>query len=93
LFPYLKQIYSLSPNVNLLSNYPLIDVYTPGFTKLSNLATEFHDDLAVESVENIRSAYTTVVPHVRLYYPEPFLASPTFMHTDLSYLFMFQYQF
>jgi hypothetical protein len=42
------------------------------------------DDLDLfHNLENITSIYHYSVPNVKLSYPEPFIASPTFMHNDL----------
>jgi hypothetical protein len=35
------------------------------------------------NLENITSMYHYSIPNVKLAYPEPFTASPSFMHTDL----------
>jgi len=31
------------------------------------------------------------IPDGKLYYPEPFIASPSYLHSDLTYLHIFQY--
>ena len=31
------------------------------------------------------------IPEGKLFYPEPFIASPSYIHTDLPYLHIFQY--
>ena len=42
------------------------------------------DDLDLyDNLENITSIYHYSIPNVKLSYPEPFIASPSFMHTDL----------
>ena len=35
------------------------------------------------NLENVTSIYHYSIPNVKLSYPEPFIASPSFMHTDL----------
>ena len=37
----------------------------------------------LNEVENIKTIYHYSVPNTKLYYPEPFLAAASFMHTDL----------
>ena len=42
------------------------------------------DDISLfHNLENITSIYHYSIPNVKLAYPEPFIASPSFMHTDL----------
>jgi hypothetical protein len=31
------------------------------------------------------------IPDGKLFYPEPFIASPSYLHSDLTYLHIFQY--
>jgi hypothetical protein len=67
-------------------------------TKLSHkeifyLATQVDDIEKFESLEHIRSTYIGTTPNVKLYYAEPFIASPSFMHNDLGFLHILQYQF
>jgi hypothetical protein len=60
---------------------------------LLNLATQVDDIEKFEALENIRSNYISTSPNVKLYYPEPFIASPSFMHNDIGFLHILQYQF
>lgn len=46
-----------------------------------------------ETISNIRSTYLNTIPNVKLFYPEAFIASPSFIHTDLGFLHILQYQF
>jgi heme/copper-type cytochrome/quinol oxidase subunit 2 len=57
------------------------------------LAREVDDIDKFESLEHIRSVYIGTAPNVKLYYAEPFIASPSFIHNDLGYLHILQYQF
>lgn len=46
------------------------------------------------SITGSSEAYYTLqydIPDGKLFYPEPFIASPTYHHTDLSFLHIFQY--
>jgi heme/copper-type cytochrome/quinol oxidase subunit 2 len=57
------------------------------------LAREVEDINKFESLEHIRSMYIGTAPNVKLVYPEPFVASPSFILNDLGYLHILQYQF
>ena len=39
----------------------------------------------------IRSMLQHTIPDTRLFYPEPFLASPSYMHSDMHFLHILQY--
>jgi hypothetical protein len=42
------------------------------------------DEMSIfQNLENITSTYHYSVPNVKLAYPEPFIASPSFIHSDL----------
>lgn len=43
--------------------------------------------------EHVHSLFHTSTPTVKLYYPEPYIASPTRIHSDLWILHIFHYQF
>jgi hypothetical protein len=71
----------------------LIDV-----TKLDNreilyLTSALEDTSHFDSLEHIKSLYMGTAPNVKLYYPEPFIASPSFVHNDIGYIHILQYQF
>ena len=57
------------------------------------LSMEVEDRAAFESLAYVRSIYINTAPNVKLCYPEPFLASPSFIHGDLGFLHILQYQF
>ena len=57
------------------------------------LQLEVEDRAAFESLAYVRSMYINTAPNVKLCYPEPFLASPSFIHGDLGFLHILQYQF
>ncbi len=40
---------------------------------------------------NVRSLLQYTIPDGKLFYPEPFIASPSYLHSDLTYLHIFQY--
>jgi len=52
------------------------------------------DEMSIfQNLENITSTYHYSVPNVKLAYPEPFIASPSFIHSDLwfTHIAVFQY--
>lgn len=53
----------------------------------------FEDKYRFERLECVRSMYSASVPNVKLYYPEPYLASPSYIHSDIGYLHILQYQY
>jgi excinuclease UvrABC helicase subunit UvrB len=70
-----------------------IDVTKLSHKDIFNLATQVDDITKFESLEHIRSTYIGTAPNVKLYYAEPFIASPSFMHNDIGFLHILQYQF
>lgn len=40
---------------------------------------------------NVSSLLQFTIPDGKLFYPEPFIASPSYLHSDLTYLHIFQY--
>ena len=42
-------------------------------------------------VNNSAALLQFSIPEGKLFYPEPFIASPSYIHTDLPYLHIFQY--
>lgn len=52
------------------------------------------DDLNLyDNLENITSIYHYSIPNVKICYPEPFIASPSFMHSDLWFVHILLYQY
>ena len=57
-------------------------------------ATSFDHAVAKENVTNatnISSLLHFTIPDGKLFYPEPFIASPSYLHSDITYLHIFQY--
>jgi len=71
----------------------VVDVSKLDKHEVIKLAKEVDDINKFESLEHIRSVYIGTAPNVKLVYPEPFIASPSFIHNDLGYLHILQYQF
>lgn len=70
-----------------------IDVTQLSHKDIFNLATQVDDIQKFEALEHVRSTYIATSPNVKLYYAEPFIASPSFMHNDIGFLHILQYQF
>jgi excinuclease UvrABC helicase subunit UvrB len=71
----------------------IVDVTKLSHKEVIYLATTVDDIEKFEALEHIRSHYIGSAPNVKLYYPEPFLASPSFMHNDIGFIHILQYQF
>ena len=48
-------------------------------------------DIFANSTTRTRSMLQYTIPDGKLFYPEPFLASPCYMHSDISFLHILQY--
>jgi heme/copper-type cytochrome/quinol oxidase subunit 2 len=71
----------------------VVDVTKLNARQVCKLAREVDDLDAFESLEHIRSVYIGTAPNVKLHYPEPFIASPSFIHSDIGFLHILQYQY
>ena len=71
----------------------LIDVSKLSHDQIMNLSVEVDDLFKFDSLDHIRSTYVLSVPTKKLYYPEPFIASPSFVHNDLGFMHILQYQY
>jgi hypothetical protein len=68
------------------SNYSFLQFFNDSNIYTKSLITYINqtDDMSIfNNLENITSVYHYSIPNVKLCYPEPFIASPSFMHTDL----------
>jgi len=74
-------------------NGEVIDVTKISPAQLVKLSSVVEDVDKFESLEHIRSIYAVTTPNTKLYYPEPFIASPSFIHNDLGFVHILQYQF
>jgi hypothetical protein len=70
-----------------------IDVTSLSPKEIIFLANNVDDINRFEALEHIRSTYVSSAPNVKLYYPEPFIASASFIHNDIGFLHILQYQF
>jgi hypothetical protein len=70
-------VFSNSTFLNFFEDYDL-------YTKSVVTYIDKIDEMAIfQNLENISSTYHYSVPNVKLAYPEPFIASPSFIHSDL----------
>lgn len=60
---------------------------------LLRLVWETDDYQKIMSLEHVRSIYFSSVPETKLFYPEPFIASASFVHSDLGFVHILQYQY
>ena len=74
-------------------NGEVIDVTKLSHQEVINLSMQVEDIAKFEALEHIRSTYICSSPNVKLYYPEPFIASPSFTHNDIGFIHILQYQF
>ena len=63
--------------LNLLYNNNLTSNFIINFIDQADDASFF------KNLENVKSIYHYSIPNTRLSYPEPFVASASFMHSDL----------
>jgi heme/copper-type cytochrome/quinol oxidase subunit 2 len=86
---------SLGTDYSNMINYEgtLVDVSKLPQEEVVYLASVIDDITKFESLEHVKSLYMTTAPNVKLYYPEPFIASPSFIHNDIGYIHILQYQF
>lgn len=78
---------------NFLFFFFFNDLFLPNFLNINEffntnleIVIDFIDQLEEiesENLENIKSVYHYSIPNTKLSYPEPFIASATFMHSDL----------
>jgi len=74
----------------------MIDISKLNNRELVTLVWETDDMTKVEKIESmahVRSMYHYSIPQTKLYYPEPFIASPSFIHNDIGFIHILQYQF
>ena len=82
-----------SPNFSTELKF-LLNTFTPT-TELNTIVPETSDAVLGNHDTSLllqtSSALQFSIPNVKLSYPEPFLASPSYMHTDLFFLHILQY--
>ena len=84
---FFLNLFANSTSLNFLDDYDL-------YTKSVVTYIDKIDEMSIfQNLENISSTYHYSVPNVKLAYPEPFIASPSFIHSDLwfTHIAVFQY--
>ena len=68
----------------------------PNFSKTSSIlntgSTLLADSIGL-STSGTRSSLQHTIPDTKLFYPEPYMASPSYIHTDLHFVHILQYQY
>lgn len=78
------------------SNYSFLHFFNDENIYAKSLITyinQIDDTSLFNNLENVTSVYHYSIPNVKLAYPEPFIASPSFMHTDLWFVHILVYQY
>lgn len=57
----------------------------------SEMSSIVENSSAANTTANVTSLLQFTIPDGKLFYPEPFIASPSYLHSDLTYLHIFQY--
>jgi hypothetical protein len=68
-FLYLNQLFNIFLPVNFINAVEFVD--------------QANEMLSLINVENIQTVHHYSVPNIKLQYPEPFIAAPSFIHQDL----------
>lgn len=61
--------------------------------EIINFINQTEEIFSFNNLENLKTIYHYSVPNVRLSYPEPFIASASFMHSDLWFVHILIYQY
>ena len=59
--------------------------------KLGYELANHHYNNVASATANISYALQHTIPNVKFFYPEPFIASPSYMHSDITFLHILQY--
>jgi len=70
-------------NISNISKHDLID--------LVNQTTTKEELDALNASSRVRSLMQFSIPEGKLFYPEPFIASPSYLHSDLAFLHILHY--
>lgn len=87
---YAAPVLSLDINVVYLYEFHSVLLPTPESAFEYNYVWAHEFDLVYEKPEGAL-LFKNTLPHAKLYYPEPFIASPSYMHSDLTFLCILQY--
>ncbi len=61
--------------------------------EIINFINQTEDIFNYKNLDNLQSIYHYSIPNVKLAYPEPFIASASFMHSDLWFMHILIYQY
>jgi len=70
-----------------------IDVTTLPEDQIFTYLLTLDETEELENLEHVRTIMQVSTPNETLHYPEPFIASPSFIHDDLHFLHILHYQF
>lgn len=79
-----------NPNIDDIFKMEDIDIYSKSILTFVN---QLEDVSTYDNLENVTSIYHYSIPNIKLSYPEPFIASPSFMHSDLWFVHILVYQY
>jgi len=82
--------------LNEFTNFTLLDFFDDSNLYTKSLITfiDQTEDMSIfQNLENVSAIYHYSVPNVKLAYPEPFIASPSFIHSDLWFVHILVYQY
>jgi len=71
----------------------LIDVTKLSQSEIINLSSVVEDVDKFEALEHVKNTYSSTSPNCKIFYPEPFIASPSFIHNDIGFIHILQYQY
>ena len=60
-------------------------------SELLNTGYNLESSSVTNATGYVRNMLQHTIPDTKLFYPEPFIASPSYIHTDLTYLHILQY--
>jgi len=75
------------------SNIKIINTFTYHNKSLITLIDHLENSEIYNNLENITSIYHYSIPNIKLSYPEPFIASPSFIHSDLWFVHILNFQY
>nr|ASY95718.1 Cox2 [Paraurostyla sp.] len=62
-------------------------------TEIINYINQTEDIFSYNNLENLKTIYHYSIPNTKLFYPEPFIAAASFMHSDLWFTHILIYQY
>ena len=62
-------------------------------SEIIDFINQTEDVFSFNNADNLQSIYHYSIPNTKLFYPEPFIASASFMHSDLWFVHILVYQY